>query len=122
MVKEGSVRVHVRESDVDHAVAAGQAVRINSDGTLAPLTADARDAAFAWTRDSLVFADAPLKDVVPQLIRWYDLKLALGDPSLGDKRISARLGLQSSGAALEAIRKTAGLTLEFGADKETILK
>jgi transmembrane sensor len=122
MVNEGRVNVHVRESDADHTVAAGDAVRINGDGTLTPLAPEARDAAFAWTRDSLVFVDAPLKDVVPQLVRWYDLKLALGNPALADKRVSARLGLESSGAALEAIRKAAGLTLEFGADKETILK
>jgi len=122
MVNEGSVNVHVRDSKEDHKVSAGDAVRINNDGTLSALAPEARDAAFAWTRDSLVFTDAPLKDVVPQLIRWYDLKLALGNPALGDKRVSARLGLESSGAALEAIRKAAGLTLEFGADKETILK
>ncbi|MEO7522146.1 MAG: FecR domain-containing protein [Gemmatimonas sp.] len=122
MVNEGTVRVYVRDSKETHTVNAGQAVRVNADGALASLAPDARDAAFAWTRDSLVFTDAPLKDVVPQLIRWYDLKLALGDAALGDKRVSARLGLESSGAALEAIRKAAGLTLEFGADKETILK
>lgn len=121
-VIEGSVNVHVRDSDTDHRIAAGDAARINQDGTLTSLSPEARDAAFAWTRDSLVFVDAPLKDVVPQLIRWYDLKLALGNAAVGEKRVSARLGLESSGAALEAIRKAAGLTLEFGADKEMILK
>ena len=122
MVEQGRVRVKVRDADADHAVEAGQAVRVARDGSVSPLDQGTRDAMFAWTRDSLIFNDAPLREVVPQLIRWYDLKLALGDPALGDKRISVRLGLESSGAALEAVRQAAGLKLEFGNDKETILR
>jgi ferric-dicitrate binding protein FerR (iron transport regulator) len=122
MVEQGSVRVRVRDGEENHTVTAGQAVLIARDGSVAPLDAAARDGMFAWTRDSLILNDMPLRDVVPQLVRWYDLKLALGDPALGDKRISVRLGLESSGNALEAVRSAAGLRIEFGKDKEVVLK
>ena len=122
MVDQGSVHVRVRDAEEDHTVAAGQAVRVGRDGSVSPLDAAARDGMFAWTRDSLIINDMPLRDVVPQLVRWYDLKLALGDPAAGDKRISVRLGLESSGTALEQVRQAAGLKIEFGTDKEVILK
>lgn len=122
VVDEGSVTVHLRDTKDEHPVMSGNAVRISRNGTVTPLTADARDAAFAWTRDSLVFTDAPMSAVVPQLVRWYDLNLAMGSPDIASKRISARLGLQSSGAALDSVRKAAGLDIEFGKDKEMVLK
>ncbi|MES2521568.1 MAG: FecR domain-containing protein [Gemmatimonadota bacterium] len=122
MVREGSVQVRVRDTGDEHTVSAGQAVRIARDGSLSPLPAAGSDAMFAWTRDSLVFNDTPLRDVVPQLARWYDLKLAIGDPSLNDRRVTARLGLESSGTALETVVKAAGLATEFGAEKEVVLK
>ena len=55
-------------------------------------------------------------------MRWYDLKLALGSPAIGERRISVRMGLESSGAALEAVRKAAGLEIEFGKDNEVVLR
>ncbi|HYW32985.1 MAG TPA: FecR domain-containing protein [Gemmatimonas sp.] len=122
MVREGSVQVRVRDTGDDHTVSAGQAVRIARDGSVSAMSPAIGDAAFAWTRDSLVINDMPLREVVPQLVRWYDLKLAIGDPSINDQRVTARLGLESSGAALEAVRKAAGLVIEFGADKEVVLK
>ncbi len=122
MVDEGSVTVHLRDTKDEHPVMSGNAVHIASNGTVTPLSGDARDAHFAWTRDSLVFNDAPMSVVVPQLVRWYDLKLAMGSADIASKRISARLGLQSSGAALEAVRKAAGLEIEFGKDNEVVLK
>jgi ferric-dicitrate binding protein FerR (iron transport regulator) len=122
MVDQGSVHVRVRDSGDDHTVEAGQAVRVSRDGSVSPLDGAARDGMFAWTRDSLIVTDMPLRDVVPQLVRWYDLKLALGDPAVGDKRISVRLGLESSGTALEAVRQAAGLKIEFGNDKAVVLK
>ena len=122
MVDEGSVTVHLRDTKDEHPVMSGNAVRIARSGTVTPIAADARDAPFAWTRDSLVFTDAPMSVVVPQLVRWYDMNLAMGSPDIAAKRISARLGLQSSGAALETVRKAAGLEIEFGKDNQVVLK
>lgn len=122
MVDEGSVTVRLRDTRDEHPVMSGNAVRISRSGTVTPITGDVRSATFAWTRDSLVFTDAPMSVVVPQLVRWYDLNLAMGSADIASKRISVRLGLQSSGAALETVRKAAGLEIEFGNDKQVVLK
>lgn len=122
MVTEGSVTVNLRDASEKHDVAAGKAVRIARDGSVSPLTTEGTDASFAWTRDSLVFNEAPLSVVVPELARWYDLKLAIGSPAIAERRVSVRMGLESSGAALEAVRKAANLNIEFGKDNEVVLK
>ena len=122
LVDEGSVKVRVRDTRDDHTVSSGEAVRIGRDGNLSPLVGGARDALFAWTRDSLVFENVRLADVVPQLVRWFDLNVSVADAAVGEKRVSVRLGLQSSGAALEAVAKAAGVTTGFGKDKGVVLK
>jgi transmembrane sensor len=42
----------------------------------------------AWTEGRLAFTDAPLRDVLPQLARWYDLDLTLAASSLADRRVT----------------------------------
>jgi transmembrane sensor len=42
----------------------------------------------AWTDGRLAFQDAPLRDVLPDLARWYDLDLTLAAASLGDRRLT----------------------------------
>ena len=42
----------------------------------------------AWTEGRLRFQDAPLRDVLPDLARWYDLDLTLAAASLGDRRLT----------------------------------
>lgn len=121
-VDEGSVTLRIREGDEERTLAAGEAVRVTRDGRIEALASDARDASFAWTRDSLVFDNAPLGEVLPALGRWFDLKLALADPALASRRVSVRLGLQSSGEALDAVAKAAGMVHGFDAEKQVVLK
>ncbi len=47
------------------------------------------DAYLAWAAGKLVFAAAPLADVVAELGRWYDLDIRLGDPKLAHLRLTA---------------------------------
>lgn len=121
-VDEGSVTLRVRDGDGERTLKAGDAVQVTRDGRIEALASDARDGAFAWTRDSLVFDDATLGEVVPALGRWFDLKLALADPALASRRVSVRLGLQSSGEALDAVAKAAGLVHGFDQDKQVVLR
>ena len=122
MVSEGSVDVRVRDTKDNHTVSAGDAFRIKSDGSLAPLEGSARDVSFAWARDSLVFENARLDAVVPQLQRWFDMKVGIADPALYDRRVTTRFSLESSAGALAAVANAAGLTTGFGEDDITLFK
>jgi ferric-dicitrate binding protein FerR (iron transport regulator) len=49
----------------------------------------ALDRYFAWTEGRLVFRDTPLREVVSQLARWYDVDIRLAGRGLGDRRLTA---------------------------------
>lgn len=115
MVTEGSVDFKDRTSGTTQAVKAGQAMRF-AGGTFSALEGIARDVAMAWTRDSIVFDAAPLKTVVPELVRWFGMNAVLADSSVGDRPVSMRIALSSSGEATAALTKAADLTIAFGKD------
>ena len=112
-VTEGSVMVTLREGKGERNVAAGQAVFVAKDGAMSDLTGDAKDAAFSWTRDSLVFANAPVSAVLVELRRWFDSKPTLGDPALGARPVTMRVSLTSSGDAIKALETVAHLVVGF---------
>lgn len=112
-VIEGSVEARDREGEAVQTIEAGQAVRF-AGGAFAPLDGVARDVAMAWTRDSIVFEQAPLELVVPELVRWFAMNAVLADPSVKDRPVSMRIALNSSGEATKALTEAAKLTIDFG--------
>ena len=56
--------------------------------------------------------------VLPELIRWYDLNASLANAALGQRRVSLKVGLQSSGDALKVLAAAANLAIGF--DKEDL--
>lgn len=114
-VTEGSVVAHDRATDVSRTVSAGETVRF-AGGAFAVLEGVARDVAVAWTRDSIVFDQEPLRLVVPQLVRWFGMNAALVDETAGDRPVSMRIALNSSGEATKALTQAADLVIGFGKD------
>ena len=49
----------------------------------------------AWTDHRLVFENAPLREVLPSLGRWYDVDFRLADSALAGRRLTATLTSQS---------------------------
>jgi hypothetical protein len=114
-VTEGSVVAHDRAAGATRTVNAGETVRY-AGGTFAALDGVARDVAVAWTRDSIVFDQEPLRLVVPELVRWFGINAALVDESAGDRPVSMRIALNSSGEATKALTRAANLVIGFGKD------
>jgi ferric-dicitrate binding protein FerR (iron transport regulator) len=114
-VTDGSVMITDRSSGAAQRVQAGSAVRW-AQGAITVLDGVARDVALAWTRDSIVFDRAPLKSVVPELVRWFGINAALIDERIGDRPVSMRIALASSGDATKALTAAANLTISFGKD------
>ncbi|WP_396223128.1 hypothetical protein [Gemmatimonas sp.] len=111
-VAEGMVSVRDRDSDATQTVKAGAAVRV-TNGTVTSFGGVARDEALAWTRDSIVFVQAPLKTVVPELVRWFGMNAALVDSTVGDRPVSMRIALISAGDAATALTAAADLVITF---------
>lgn len=120
-VDEGTVSVRVKDESGDTPLAAGKALIVSRDGKVTPLDDNTRDQAFAWMRDSLVYTNVPVSVVLPELNRWFDLKAKLGDPSLGARAVTLRVGLSSSGEALKLLAQAASLSIGFDKDEKVVL-
>jgi ferric-dicitrate binding protein FerR (iron transport regulator) len=120
-VDEGSVSVRVKDKKGSNDVAAGKAISVKPDGTVQPMDDAQRAQLFAWVRDTLSFTDAPVKVVLPELIRWFDLKASLADAALGERKVSMVVGMQSSGDALKILSQAANLSIGFDKDEKVVL-
>ena len=119
-VDEGQVDVAVRKGSARSTVTAGNAVRVHGD-SIEPVDAAARDIAMSWMRDTLTFVDMPVKEVIPELQRWYSLDPKLDHDSLGNRRVSFKIALQSSGDAIKALADSARLHIGFDKDEKVVL-
>lgn len=108
VVTEGSV--DVRRGDSHTPVAAGAALVVGGTSSH-PASADERSEADAWRQGQFIVAGKPLRDVLPELRRWYNMDI-LADKALLDRRVTIRASLDSSRQAIRGIEQSAGL--EFG--------
>jgi transmembrane sensor len=113
---EFDVRAY-RDEDLAVVVAKGQVVLRGPELRLRPrerAVIDARGVAthtrgvavdryVAWTRGALRFDDVPLRSVILQLDRWYDLDIQLDDTSLARERLTIAFDTPSADEALAAL-------------------
>lgn len=82
-VAEGKVAVNavvLTHDDVAHVGPGGHVDAIQRDSAVGKL--------LEWTRGTLVFDNAPLRDVAVQLSRWYGVDFVLADPSIGRRLLT----------------------------------
>ena len=66
----------------------------------------------AWTKGRLVFEGAPLRDVVIELSRWYDLDVRLSDSSIAERHLALELRDQPAAAVLNLVALSLNLRVE----------
>lgn len=89
----------------------GDLARLDSAGTATVTRVDPA-VYLAWTQGALVFSGTPLRDVLPQLARWYDLDIRVADGSLGARRLTATFRDQSVSAVLDLMALSLDLRVE----------
>ena len=77
------------------------------------------DRHLGWMRQEAFFDDAPLRDVLFQLERWYDVEFALEDTSMAAERLSVHIRGESLEGVLELISALTGL--DFRRDDGRVL-
>jgi transmembrane sensor len=77
--------------------------RLDPNGGLTVVRGVDVDAYLGWMHGRLVFADAPITEVLPRLGEWYDVELRLADSSLADARVTATLEADASSEALALV-------------------
>lgn len=81
----------------------GQRGSIDAGGTIRVESGLDPDALLAWTTGTLRFDRTPLLEVVPELERWFDLKIRISDPALGRRRLTATFGSEPLDVVLQTI-------------------
>jgi transmembrane sensor len=110
-VLEGSVDVRI-DKGASTGVGAGKAVVVDKAGTVKDASAEETEEAGSWIESQrLTMIDRPLRDIVPELLRWYNVDVTVRDLSLLDHKATIRTSLDSGSVALAELAKSAGLTL-----------
>jgi len=66
-----------------------------------------------WVDGRLIFHNAPASDVLDALTRWYGYRFQLADSALADVRVTLGVSVESSQAALAAVRDVMNVNLTF---------
>ena len=119
-VKEGEVKVDAGKEA--RTVAAGKALAVTKDGTMSEPAADAVDQAFSWTDGKLTFTNAPLKVVMSEMARWYNVPVTAKDTSLYSRPVTMSVELQSSKDAIAALEQSANVKFTYDKDSKPVLE
>lgn len=112
-VAEGSVAVAAADRPPANLVLhRGDLARLDSTGDLRVEHGIAIDQYLAWTQGRLEFVNAPLRDVIPELVRWYDLDIRLGDSNLATRPLTASLGTESADEMLRLLEASLQVRVE----------
>ena len=117
VVTEGKVDVRagklVRPLDAGSALflARGQSPRVASP--------DEREEADGWRGGNLIVTNRPLREVLPQLKRWYNLDVKVPDTAMLARHVTFRASLDSSREAIRGVERSTGLT--FGYQGQTMV-
>ncbi len=109
-VKEGSVTVE--SGKVSKSVTANQSVGVRGS-TIEPLTDAQRTEAFGWVDGQITVSNKPLRDVVAQLTRWFNLDIKVPDLKLLDRPASFSVSLDSSRAAIGQVEKSGNVKFSY---------
>ncbi|MGH7719263.1 MAG: FecR domain-containing protein [Gemmatimonadaceae bacterium] len=86
--------------------------RLDAEGHLSVERDVDVDAHLAWTQGRLLFANVPLREVIPRLNRWYDIDVRLGDSSLADYPYTASLTDESLPQVLQLLSTALEVRIE----------
>jgi transmembrane sensor len=110
VVTDGSVELRRNKEKTD--LTKGNAYVIPDTGVVRPATPDERVEAEGWRNGTLAINKRPLREVLPQLKRWYGLNVNVQQPPLLERPVTLIASLDSSRQAIRGVEQSTGL--EFG--------
>jgi len=110
-VKTGQVTV--KGAAEARTLAEGNAVTIAKDGALSQPSAEDLERSLGWTDGRFVVTNMALKQLLPELKRWYPLDPNVKDKTLLDRTASMNVSLDSTKAVIAALEKTASVKLTY---------
>jgi ferric-dicitrate binding protein FerR (iron transport regulator) len=119
-VKDGEVKVDAGKDS--RTVAAGKSISIAKDGTMSDPAPEVVDQALGWTDGKISFSNTPLKLVMPEMGRWYDLPVTTKDSSLLTRPVTMSVALESKKDAIAALEESANVKFSYDKDSKPVLQ
>jgi ferric-dicitrate binding protein FerR (iron transport regulator) len=121
LVREGSVTVKVGKAQ--QALSANQAVLVKNPGSeknaaIEPLPDAQKAELFDWVDGKVTVGTQPLRHVMEQLVRWFNLDIKIPDAALLDRPASFSVSLDSSRAAISQVEKSANVKFGYIGDNK----
>lgn len=110
-VREGSVGIKTGNAE-PIPLAKGAGAAIDSAGKVTPLSAADVDELFAWQDGRLAFTNKPLRQVLPEIEKWYGYHIATVDTTILGRTVTMTVSLDSVKAMVSTLEKAS--TLKFG--------
>ena len=117
-VRDGSMTVKTPVGT--RQLEAGSSLAIAADGTMREPTSQALNESLGWTDGHFVVANRPLRDVLPQLKRWYALDLRVADSTILSRPVSMDASLGAPRNAITALENGPGNGIKFGWVNDTM--
>ena len=118
---DSAVQVVVREGEVAVAgvgrLRAGDMGRVTSTGEATVRRAVDVETQLSWTSGRLVYADAPLRDVLADLHRWYGVDAQLEDTAISRLPFTGTLANVAPNEAVAQVAATMGLLVEVDSQR-----
>jgi transmembrane sensor len=91
VVRSGRVAVRAESSPESEArvLVRGDRGVVQADGEVRVESGSNVDDLLGWTQGTLAFHGTPLGEAVPELNRWFDVRIRIDDPRLNGRRITA---------------------------------
>jgi len=102
VVAEGSVSIQGAKPVI---LARGALGVVDSTGAARVTQGVSVDRYLAWSQGNLTFVNTPMREVIPDLDRWYDIDVHLGSAKLADDRLTVTISDIPADVALDAIAR-----------------
>lgn len=118
-VKEGDVKVDSPKES--KTIGAGKSISVAKDGTMSEPAPAEVDQALGWTDGKVAFTNTPLKVVMVEMARWYDLPVTAKDTALYSRPVTMSVALESKKDAIAALEESANVKFSYDKDSKPVL-
>lgn len=111
VVDKGSVEV--RQGEAIQLLAAGRALSLRAGGPARDATPSEKEEADGWRTGMLAVNERPLKEVLPQIKRWYGADILVKDLTLLNRKVTMHASLDSLLQAIHGVETSSGLAFGY---------
>ncbi|UII26751.1 DUF4974 domain-containing protein [Fulvivirga maritima] len=117
-VSKGKVQVEVNQNPDQKAILIKSEMAIVKKNHLVKTQGKFKDIAI-WREGKLVFENKPINDIIPELQRWYKVKIELTDSKIGQQRFSGSFHKETLESILKVMHHA--LCIDYTIQEETVI-